>query len=52
MFDRFASKIKIEGDGINDLKFFLDWRILKRIDNCQDVGNTIRALVRASKIGH
>ena len=52
MFDRFASKIKIEGDGINDLKFFLDWRILKRIDNCQDVGNTIRSLVRASKIGH
>ena len=42
MFDRIASKIKIERDAINDLKIFLDGRIVKRIYTCQDVGITIR----------
>ena len=45
MFDRIASKIKIERDAINDLKIFLDGRIVKRIYTCQDVGITIRSLV-------
>lgn len=49
MFDRFASKVGIDGD---DIEFVLDGRVLKRSDTCQEVGITITSFVHATKVNH
>jgi len=47
MFDRFGSKVGIDGD---DIEYVLDGRVLKRSDTCQEVGITITSFVHASKV--
>jgi len=49
MFDRFESKVGIDGD---DIEYVLDGRVLKRSDTCQEVGITITSFVHASKVNH